>query len=44
MFTQRIGYREHILIAAAAHVHDDEAFGTELFGEVDGSGQGVAGF
>ena len=44
MLAERIGYREHIFIAAAAHVHDDEAVFAEFFGKVYGARQGVAGF
>ena len=44
MLSERIGYREDIFIAAAAHIHDDEPVFAKLFGEVDGAGDGVAGF
>ena len=44
MLAQRIGNREDVLIAAAAHIHDDEPVFTEFFGEVDGAWQGVTGF
>ena len=44
MLAQRVRNREHVLIPAAAHIHDDEPVFAELFGEVDGARQGVAGF
>jgi len=33
-----------LFISAAAHIHDDEAVLAELFGEVDGAGEGVTWF
>ena len=44
MLPECIGNREHVFIAAAAHIHDDESVFAKLFGEVIGAGQGVARF
>ena len=43
MLTERIGYREHIFIAAAAHIHNNQPVFSEFLGEVDGARDGVAG-
>ena len=42
MLSERIGYRKHIFIAAAAHIHNNQPVFAKLFGEVDGARDGVA--
>jgi hypothetical protein len=43
MLTERVRYRKDIFITSSAHVHDNQPVFAELFSEVDGAGDGVAG-
>ena len=44
MLPECIGNREHVFIAAAAHIHNYQSIFAQLFGEIYRTGNGVAGF